>query len=149
MWSFWEVPLYERLWWTCRREYNLPFLVFQIVIIGSYVIAAAFFSVYSMAVDTLFLCFCKSHEQRPGSTLAQIMIWYLTAPSHYLNQCTLIIKGVLLHSPESNFTSSTYELHNICSDITLLKVLLHLPGSAWPLRGVFQKHLWALKSKRS
>lgn len=30
-----------------------------IVAIGTYLIAAVFFSVYSMAVDTLFLCFCK------------------------------------------------------------------------------------------
>lgn len=29
------------------------------IFIGSYVIASIFFSVYSMAVDTLFLCFCK------------------------------------------------------------------------------------------
>lgn len=30
-----------------------------IVMIGTYLIASVFFSVYSMAVDTLFLCFCK------------------------------------------------------------------------------------------
>lgn len=29
-----------------------------IVMIGTYLIASVFFSVYSMAVDTLFLCFC-------------------------------------------------------------------------------------------
>ena len=32
---------------------------FQLVVIGTYLIASCFFSVYSMAVDTLFLCFCK------------------------------------------------------------------------------------------
>ena len=31
----------------------------QAIIIGSYIIASAFFSVYNMAVDTLFLCFRK------------------------------------------------------------------------------------------
>lgn len=30
-----------------------------IVVIGTYLIACVFFSVYSMAVETLFLCFCK------------------------------------------------------------------------------------------
>ena len=33
-----------------------------------------------------------------GSTLAQVMAWCLTAPSHYLNQCWLIINEILWHS---------------------------------------------------
>ena len=41
---------------------------------------------------------------RSGSTLVQVMACCLTAPSHYLNQCWLIISEVLWHSPESNFT---------------------------------------------
>ena len=32
----------------------------QTAVVGSYLIAHGFFSVYSMCVDTLFLCFCKS-----------------------------------------------------------------------------------------
>ena len=39
-------------------------------------------------------------RHRSGSTLAQIMAWCLTAPSHYLNQCWLIISKVLWHSSE-------------------------------------------------
>ena len=39
------------------------------------------------------------------STLPQAMDCCLTAPSLYLNQYWFIIKGVLWHSPESNFTS--------------------------------------------
>lgn len=35
------------------------FLPLQTVIVGSYLIAHGFFSVYGMCVDTLFLCFCK------------------------------------------------------------------------------------------
>ena len=38
--------------------------------------------------------------QRSGSTLAQVMACCLTAPSHYLNQCWLIISKVLWHSSE-------------------------------------------------
>ena len=39
-----------------------------------------------------------------GSTLAQIMACCLMAPSHYLNQCWLLISEVLWHLPESNST---------------------------------------------
>ena len=39
---------------------------------------------------------------RSGSTLAQVMAWCLTAPSHYLNQCWLIISEVTWHSYQSN-----------------------------------------------
>ena len=35
---------------------------------------------------------------RPWSTLVQVMACCLTAPSHYLNQCWLIISKVLWHS---------------------------------------------------
>ena len=37
---------------------------------------------------------------RSGSTLVQVMACCLTAPSHYLNQCWLIISKVLWHSSE-------------------------------------------------
>ena len=39
-------------------------------------------------------------RHRSGSTLAQVMACCLTAPSHYLNQCWLIISKVLYHSSE-------------------------------------------------
>ena len=44
---------------------------------------------------------------RSGSTLAQVMACCLTAPSHYLNQCWLIISKVLWHSSEGNFIRDT------------------------------------------
>ena len=37
------------------------------------------------------------------STLVQVMAWCLTAPSHYLNQCWLIITKIQWCSSESNF----------------------------------------------
>ena len=37
-------------------------------------------------------------RQRTGSTLAQVMACCLTAPSHYLNQCWLVISEVQWHS---------------------------------------------------
>ena len=43
-------------------------------------------------------------QQRSGSTLTQVMACCLTAPSHYLKQCWLIISKVHWHVHEGNFT---------------------------------------------
>ncbi|XP_073776231.1 choline transporter-like protein 5-A isoform X4 [Danio rerio] len=45
--------------------YCVPLLT---VILGSYLIAHSFFSVYAMCVDTLFLCFCEDLERNDGTT---------------------------------------------------------------------------------
>ena len=47
-----------------------------------------------------------------GSTLVQVMACCLTAPSHYLNQCWLIISEVQRQSPEGNFTRNTSAINN-------------------------------------
>uniref|UniRef100_A0AAY4DFL1 Choline transporter-like protein n=1 Tax=Denticeps clupeoides TaxID=299321 RepID=A0AAY4DFL1_9TELE len=44
--------------------YWVPILT---IVIGSYLIAHGFFSVYAMCVDTLFLCFCEDMERNDGS----------------------------------------------------------------------------------
>ena len=44
------------------------------------------------------LTHCGLWRQRSGSTLAQVMVCCLMAPSHYLNQCWLIISEVQCHS---------------------------------------------------
>ena len=36
----------------------------------------------------------------------------LTAPSHYLDQCWLMISEVLWHSPDSNFTENTLDIYH-------------------------------------
>ena len=52
------------------------------------------------------------------------MAFCLTGPSYYLNQCWLIIEGVLWHSPESNFTWRTWWTQSImCSELTHEKSL--------------------------
>ncbi|KAK7944932.1 hypothetical protein WMY93_000660 [Mugilogobius chulae] len=51
-----EVPQLNYCW--------LPLLT---VVLGAYLIAHAFFSVYAMCVDTLFLCFCDDLERNDGS----------------------------------------------------------------------------------
>ena len=49
--------------------------------------------------------------ERSGSTLAQVMACCLMAPSHYLNQCWLIIKEVLWQSYDSNITRDTSAIY--------------------------------------
>ncbi|XP_072560177.1 choline transporter-like protein 5-A isoform X1 [Paramormyrops kingsleyae] len=51
-----EVPSLNYYW--------VPLLT---VILGSYLIAHGFFSVYGMCVDTLFLCFCEDLERNDGT----------------------------------------------------------------------------------
>ena len=46
-------------------------------------------------------------RHRSVSTLAQVMACCLTAPSHYLNQCWLIISKIQLHSSDGNFIRDT------------------------------------------
>ena len=50
-------------------------------------------------------------QQGTESTLAQIMACCLTAPSHYLNQCWLMISEVLWHSPDSIFKENTSDVY--------------------------------------
>ena len=47
------------------------------------------------------------------STLIQEMAWCLMAPSHYLNQCWIIISEVLWHSPWDNFTGNAQDEMNV------------------------------------
>ena len=47
------------------------------------------------------------HGSTGRSTLAQVMACCLTAPSHYLNQCWLMISEVLWYSPDSHSTENT------------------------------------------
>ena len=67
----------------------------------------------------------------------------LMAPSHYLNQCWLLISEILWHSPKSNFTASTqttslynefekYTVSNICTTwINVYNQELIRPISSW------------------
>ena len=51
-------------------------------------------------------------RQRSGSTLAQVMACCLMAPSHYLNQCWLIINNVEWHSSKGKFTRDTSAINH-------------------------------------
>ena len=65
---------------------------------------------------------------KSGSTLAQVMACCLTAPSHYLNQCWLIISKVQWHSSECNFTRDA-SITKIRLKITYLKFHWNSPGA--------------------
>ena len=62
---------------------------------------------------------------RSGSPSAQVMAWCLMAPSHYLNQCWLIISKVHQHSAEGNFTRDNSSHESLKLAWKLLK--FHLP----------------------
>ena len=62
----------------------------------------------------------------------------LTAPNHDLNQCWLILKGVLWHSPQSNFTRSDDEINcqawyspspKIQSYVHLIIIIISIPAN--------------------
>ena len=53
-----------------------------------------------------------------GSTLAQVMVCYLTAPSHYLNQCWLIISDIHLRAISQDTSAIN---HKISLKITYVK----------------------------
>ena len=62
--------------------------------------------------------------------LAQVMACCLVVPSHYLNQCSLIISEVLWHSPEGNFREMLkIYIHDLSLKITNIKSQPHLSGA--------------------
>ena len=74
-------------------------------------------------------------RHKSGSTLAQVMACCLTAPSHYLNQCWLIISKVQWHSSESilqdipqpSVTEISLKMAylKLCSNLPVDKELIH------------------------
>ena len=80
-------------------------------------------------------------RQRSGSTLAQVMAWCLTAPSHYLNQCWLIISKVLWHSSEGIIMrryEDTNQLNNI--ENTIFRMASRSPRGQWVKGGKSLSH---------
>ncbi|XP_055898138.1 choline transporter-like protein 2 isoform X2 [Biomphalaria glabrata] len=63
---FWfqkKVPFFEKV----VPEMNYFLFAVVLVVIGTYLIADSFFDVYSIAVDTIFLCFLEDSERNDGS----------------------------------------------------------------------------------
>ena len=55
---------------------------------------------------------------RSGSKLTHLMACCLTAPSHYLNQCWLIINCIMWHWHETQFTGSAQDINKHNCQIT-------------------------------
>ena len=75
----------------------------------------------------------------------------LTAPSHYLNQCWLMISEVLWHSPDSNFTESTQNIYRWNEfEIYSFETVVKFPRGQWVKHGahrgqpISQPHGWAM-----
>ena len=70
--------------------------------------------------------------QKSGSTLTQVMACCLTAPSHYLNQCWLIISKVEWHSSKGKFTRGTSDI-NPCNypENEVPKISFKFPRGQW------------------
>ena len=75
-------------------------------------------------VNSLWPSYAIWHH-RSGSTLVQVMACCLTAPSHYLNQCWLILSKNQWYSSEVPQTSIT----KISLKITYLEFYPNLPGT--------------------
>ena len=69
-------------------------------------------------------------ETTPRSTLAQVMDWCPTAPSHYLNQCWLIAKGVLRIHPKAITQVLMNAIRSMCSENTL-EIIITSPRVQW------------------
>ena len=59
------------------------------------------------------------------------MAYCLTAPSHFLNQCWLIISGDIWYSPMGNFTwNAQYLIHDMSLKVYDLRLQPNLPAAA-------------------
>ena len=71
-------------------------------------------------------------RQWSWTTLAQVMACCLTAPSHYLNQCWLIIRGVLWHSSEKIFAGIAQGINSGYQfEKDILKIIFKSPRGQW------------------
>ena len=72
-------------------------------------------------------------QQRSGSTLAQVMACCLTAPSHYLNQCWLIISEIQWHSWLRTISQEIPQpsITRIILKIIYLKISFKSPRGQW------------------
>ena len=71
-------------------------------------------NIWYMIYDLMQNCYVNSWgmwRHRPGSTLAQVIACFMTAPKHCLNQCWRTINYVLCHSHESNLMGNAREIN--------------------------------------
>ena len=91
-------------WWRKRSfSYKMKIIICETYAVSDWFPCDSHVHIQSM------LCVNSSRpsdaiwRQLSWTTLAQVMACCLMAPSHYLNQYWLIIRGVLWHSTENSF----------------------------------------------
>ena len=100
-------PVIDRIYLLFSPVIDRIYLLFSPVIDRIYLL-------FSPVIDRIYLLFSPATvnslwptdaiwHQGSGSTLAQVMACCLTAPSHYLKQCWLIISKVEWHSSEGSY----------------------------------------------
>ena len=80
-------------------------------------------------------------RQGTESTLAQVMACCLTAPSHYLNQCWLIISKILCHSSEGIIMRRSEDT-NQQNKIEKLHFQNRIDISQGPMSSFAGRHKW-------
>ena len=81
-------------------------------------------------------------RHRTGSTLAQVMACCLTAPSHYLNQCWIVIIKAQCHSSEDNSMKDTSAIKHKIIAWKLPKIWFISPRGQW-VNGLSENHcIW-------
>ena len=85
-----------------KAEPHHVHIFWDILVLCNIVILYAYYAAW---VDSLWPSDALMASQNVV-TLVQVMACCLMAPSHYLNQCWLIISEVLWHSPGGNFTGN-------------------------------------------
>ena len=104
--------------WPAYRSVNLTIMASDDVWLGaSRYLNQCWFIVKWLPVEPISLINLLGPSeaiwrQRSGSTLAPVMACCLTAPSHYLNQCWLIISKVKWHSSKGKFTRDTSAINH-------------------------------------
>ena len=67
---------------------------------------------YNLCYDNSSLWYCDAKLwHNSASTLANKMVCFLTAPSHYLNSCWFFINGVLWQLPNSNIPANAQDFN--------------------------------------
>ena len=91
---------------------------------GVFVLWTCYLGCFTAQLSRYGLDVIRRHKS--CSTLAQVMAWCLMAPSHYLNQCWLIISSFLRHTPKTHSAwMRTISLHQMSLKNTLVKFLSH------------------------
>ena len=81
-------------------------------------------------------------HQNSKPILVQVMARCLTAPSHYLNQCWLIIAEVQWHSPDGNFTRDASVVNQMGVTVINLRFHSYLPWACEFSITLLIQHSW-------